>query len=195
MSMMKPFARWALIGAPLITAEPARAQIGPERVSIGSEVGASETMLHSVQGIAKTKAGIAILDAGNFRVLFFDNQGRHLKTLGREGRGPGEFLMPVWLQQCSDGMLVVWDAATLDWNNLAVPPQLEAVHLFGTDRLGRDLFARGMQALRISLALGLMALIVLVDCLRGSSALPDGSVLLLCWFDEETSQWRLILVR
>lgn len=36
----------------------------------------------------------------------------------------------------------------IDWEHLAAPPQLEAAHWLGTDRLGRDLFARGMQALR-----------------------------------------------
>ena len=55
-----------------------------------------------------------------------------------------------------------WSHDTLDWEHLAAPPQLEASHWFGTDRLGRDLFARGMQALRVSLALGLLATLVSV---------------------------------
>jgi oligopeptide transport system permease protein len=59
-------------------------------------------------------------------------------------------------------LLTPWSHATLDWQNLAVPPQVEASHWFGTDRLGRDLFARGMQALRISLLLGLLATLVSV---------------------------------
>jgi ABC-type dipeptide/oligopeptide/nickel transport system permease subunit len=33
----------------------------------------------------------------------------------------------------------------IDWEQQAVPPQLEAAHWLGTDRLGRDLFARSMQ--------------------------------------------------
>jgi oligopeptide transport system permease protein len=55
-----------------------------------------------------------------------------------------------------------WSHATLDWQNLAVPPQVESAHWLGTDRLGRDLFARSMQALRVSLALGLLATLVSV---------------------------------
>ena len=40
--------------------------------------------------------------------------------------------------------LTPWSHDALDWQHLAVPPQLEASHWLGTDRLGRDLFARGM---------------------------------------------------
>jgi oligopeptide transport system permease protein len=48
----------------------------------------------------------------------------------------------------------------IDWQYMAVPPQMEGAHWLGTDRLGRDLFARGMQALRVSLLMGLVAALV-----------------------------------
>lgn len=50
----------------------------------------------------------------------------------------------------------------VDWQHLATPPQLDHSHWLGTDRLGRDLFARGMQALRVSLLIGLVAAVVSV---------------------------------
>jgi oligopeptide transport system permease protein len=46
---------------------------------------------------------------------------------------------------------------TLDWLHLASGPSVENAHWFGTDRLGRDLFARTLEGTRISLAVGLVA--------------------------------------
>ena len=59
-------------------------------------------------------------------------------------------------------LLTPWDQVALDWDHTAVAPQWTASHWLGTDRMGRDLFARGMQALRISLALGALATLISV---------------------------------
>ena len=50
----------------------------------------------------------------------------------------------------------------IDWQHQAAAPQLEGAHWLGTDRLGRDLFARGMQATRVSMLIGLVAALVSV---------------------------------
>jgi oligopeptide transport system permease protein len=50
----------------------------------------------------------------------------------------------------------------IDWRHQAASPQLADSHWLGTDRLGRDLFARGMQALRVSLLIGCVAALVSV---------------------------------
>lgn len=52
------------------------------------------------------------------------------------------------------------DPADTDWSRMSVAPGIANGHWFGTDALGRDLFARTLSGGRISLAVGLAATLV-----------------------------------
>ena len=49
---------------------------------------------------------------------------------------------------------------TLDWLHVAARPGLQSAHWFGTDRLGRDLYARTLAGTRVSIAIGVVASIL-----------------------------------
>jgi formylglycine-generating enzyme required for sulfatase activity len=60
--------------------------------------------------VADPRAGlIHVADWTGARVVTFDADGSYLRTLGREGSGPGEFRSPAALALEADGTLVVWD--------------------------------------------------------------------------------------
>jgi len=64
-------------------------------------------------------------------------------------------LMVVFVDQ-----IVPYDPETPDLNNMLSPPSLQ--HPFGTDELGRDMFTRTMHGGRVSLIVGVFAMLVAV---------------------------------
>lgn len=52
---------------------------------------------------------VAVLDAGNHRVLVFGPDGEHQTTFGRRGQDPAEFGQPTEMFLGDDGLLRVWD--------------------------------------------------------------------------------------
>lgn len=78
--------------------------------SIGREEGESWELLANVSGVDFDAAGnLYVLDAGNHRVLVLDSRGRLLRTIGKQGGGPGELMVPSGLAVQRDGSVVVAD--------------------------------------------------------------------------------------
>jgi hypothetical protein len=57
---------------------------------------------------------IYVLDQGNNRIQVFDGAGRYLRTLGREGEGPGEMSLPIALAVAADRVVLRADRNRLD---------------------------------------------------------------------------------
>ncbi len=63
------------------------------------------------QHIASDARGnLWVLAAQNHRLVEFDRSGKHLRTLGRKGKGPGEFVFPLSVSVAQDGSIRVEDA-------------------------------------------------------------------------------------
>jgi oligopeptide transport system permease protein len=56
--------------------------------------------------------------------------------------------------------LSAWRFDKPNWDEIAVPPSFAGGHLFGTDSLGRDLFARTLMGGRMSLLVGIVSTLV-----------------------------------
>jgi len=78
-------------------------------------LGGEETDEESFYEVDPTTVGvdnqgrIYVLDRDAYRVLMFDAEGRHLRTLGREGGGPGEMRFPFGLFVSPDGTVGAFD--------------------------------------------------------------------------------------
>ena len=53
--------------------------------------------------------GVVIADRSASRLVVLDSVGRLVRTIGRQGSGPGEFRDPAWLGRCHGDSLFVWD--------------------------------------------------------------------------------------
>ena len=65
-----------------------------EEASIGVDVGPPEYMLGSPGGLFATDNEVYVIDPQVPAVRVYDWQGQHLRNIGNEGQGPGEYLRP-----------------------------------------------------------------------------------------------------
>lgn len=81
-----------------------------EVLRIGREEGGAPDVLGLPTVLEADDAGnLYVLDAQAQEVRVFDARGAHLRTMGREGAGPGEFRQPAGLSLAPNGDLWVYD--------------------------------------------------------------------------------------
>lgn len=81
-----------------------------EELSIGMSEGPEEYILNYILSFAADDEGnIFILNMKPFRVKVYDKEGKYIRSIGREGQGPGEFQFPGNIQFTEQKELMVCD--------------------------------------------------------------------------------------
>jgi hypothetical protein len=83
-----------------------------EELSIGVEAGDDPYMLGSVRALATDGDEIFVLDQQVPAIRVYDAAGRHLRDIGKDGEGPGEFRRPESMVLGADGRIFVRDPRT-----------------------------------------------------------------------------------
>ncbi|HEU4883597.1 MAG TPA: 6-bladed beta-propeller [Longimicrobium sp.] len=82
--------------------------VTPGAPRIGTAQDGSDALFFVTAATRLAHGDILVADAGNHRIDVFDAAGKRVRSLGRQGRGPGEFSQPSWLGVQGDTLLV-WD--------------------------------------------------------------------------------------
>lgn len=80
-------------------------------LDIGTLDGPPEHQLYRVRGALRmADGGVAVLNAGTREIRVYDAEGAHVRSMGGEGGGPGEFTEPGSLTLWPGDSLAVWDS-------------------------------------------------------------------------------------
>ncbi len=81
-----------------------------EELSIGISEGESEYMFSRISDVAVDSGRrIYVLDYTEAELRIFDEDGKHIQTIGRRGQGPGEFMAPFSLAVTKGNAIMVHD--------------------------------------------------------------------------------------
>lgn len=68
--------------------------------------GAGYSLSLVTEAVPLDQGGIAILEPRDARISVFDSGGRFVRSFGRAGQGPGEYISPSWLMRRGDTLMV-----------------------------------------------------------------------------------------
>jgi len=110
--------------------DPVELSLSAEPVlSVGTVDGAPEDALFRVRGAERLSDGtLMIVNEGTSELRLYDAAGKHLRSIGREGEGPGEFGVLTSARVIRGDTIVTWEARA----SLELPPGMEILS-FGED--------------------------------------------------------------
>lgn len=81
-------------------------------VVLGSRDAEGPELFGSIAGALRLKSGVLVVaDRKSLDLRFFSSAGKHVRTVGRKGSGPGEFRSIVALRHCAGDSLFVYDGS------------------------------------------------------------------------------------
>jgi hypothetical protein len=136
------------IATTLPSARPAEWTLAPEPIlSIGAVDGPPEALLDDVQAaLLRPDGGVVLANAGTGELRWYDSAGAHVRTAGREGSGPGEFLMLTALARGADGRVHAWDGTHLRVTTFTEDGRLDGSRSITADSLGGFVRLAGLLA-------------------------------------------------
>ena len=84
-------------GVEIVTSDPSRSDatctLGDEPIfRVGNDEGDEAQWFSTIRGVGRLSDGsVAVIDDASAEIRIFDAAGRHLRSMGRHGEGPGEF--------------------------------------------------------------------------------------------------------
>jgi hypothetical protein len=86
-------------------------RLSPEpMLQIGEAEGAAPYLLSGVNSAIRRRDGTIVLtNSGSQEIRFYDSDGRHVRSAGRKGGGPGEFEYLSWVSLLAGDTLVAYD--------------------------------------------------------------------------------------
>ena len=88
-----------------------------EDLIITNEAGEEEYMFQDIQNLAvDDDENIYVSDMKAAYIRVFDKNGEYVRTIGKQGQGPGEMLAPIDIKALSRGVLIINDYAQLRLN-------------------------------------------------------------------------------
>lgn len=82
-------------------------------VEVGGDGTRGDPILTTVFGATKTANGFVVAESRSSSLLFLDAKGKVVRTVGRQGQGPGEFNGGIFVSRCAGDSIFAWDSRTM----------------------------------------------------------------------------------
>lgn len=102
-----------IVEHPVGYAAPAWTVSAQPQLDIGQTIGDTTTLLYQVEGVHRLSDGrIVVANRSSHELRYYDAEGNHLFSSGREGEGPGEFGYIAWTMSCGGDSVTTYDIST-----------------------------------------------------------------------------------